>query len=79
MCSFRRDEALVPDAQAQKTGSVLLPHGWVARRDIECSQMEFGSLEPDVSGQTETGVFGISPHFSDSINRNVVESEILGE
>jgi hypothetical protein len=40
--------------------------------------MEFGSLEPDVSGQSDTGTLGISPHFSDSINRNVVESEIMG-
>lgn len=40
--------------------------------------MEPGSFEPDVSDQTDTGLFGLSPHFSDAINRNVVESEILG-
>ena len=40
--------------------------------------MEFGSLQPDVTGETDSGHFGLSPHFSDAINRNVVESEILG-
>jgi len=40
--------------------------------------MESGNLEPDVRAADETGSFGLSPYFSDSINRNVVESEILG-
>src|SRR5690349_1111403 len=48
---------------------------------IKCSQMDTGDLdhrtshEPDPTG---SGLFQISQHFSDAINRNVVESEILG-
>jgi len=40
--------------------------------------MESGSFQPDLTQSAETGSFGLSPHFSDAVNRNVVESEILG-
>jgi len=40
--------------------------------------MESGSFERDVTDRPDTGQFGLSPYFSDAVNRNVVESEILG-
>ncbi|HEV3331796.1 MAG TPA: hypothetical protein VG096_12480 [Bryobacteraceae bacterium] len=40
--------------------------------------MESGKFDPEVSTASDTGQFGLSPYFSDDVNRNVVESEILG-
>lgn len=46
--------------------------------EIKWVHMEPGNLEPDVRESDKTGSFGLSPYFSDRVNHNVVESEILG-